>query len=94
MFASCQVGNGATYPEDTVVGTGRELKAVHGFAQEIHSLFVRLGILLHQSAVHLCVAMDSRFAGKPFFLYLSGFDDALAYGSTCLTGSCSAHLLE
>lgn len=55
-----EIGYRAGHFEDTVVGAGRHVKAVHRFAQDGHRLIVEARVLAKQSRVHLCITMDVR----------------------------------
>ena len=79
-FASVQVGNGARNLQDAVVGTGGEVEAFHGGAQEIHAVCIGLSILVEQAGGHLCVAMYVRYIGETLCLYLPGTYHTFADG--------------
>ena len=60
----------------------------------VETLGIENGILLEQFAFHLCIAVNARMVGKPFFLNLPCFDDPLTDGRTAFPGLLFCHLFE
>lgn len=77
-----EVGDGAGYLENAVVGAGREVKPLHGFGQRGRTLRVGRGEAFEQGARHLRVAVDALEVLVTLRLYGSGFHHALADGRT------------
>ena len=92
--AAIEVGNGAGHLEDAVVGTGREVEALHGTLQHGTSALVGLGILLQQTRSHLRIAVYSLFVLEALLLYLACGNHSLAYGCAGLALACVGYFFE
>ena len=93
-LAAFQVGNGAGYLEDTVVGAGREVEACHGAFQQGEAALIGTGVEGEQTAGHLCIAVDSGYLGVALLLHLSGTDHAFADDGARFAGAYISHLFE
>ena len=80
FLRTLQVGNGAGDLEDTTVGTGRELEALHCHAEHVETLGIRLCELMEHTFRHHGVAMDAFERQETFLLNLTGSNDALTNG--------------
>ena len=79
-FRSVEVGDGAAYFEDAVVGSRREVEAFHGVHQFVCAGFVELAEFSDEAGVHLGVCVDAFdiVVGKAFGLYFTRADDSFA----------------
>ena len=83
-LAADEVGDGARYLEDAVVGTGRHVVFGHHTLEDGRGIGIEGTILLHQARVHLRVAMHARLVGEALGLYFSRRHDAGANVGTTL----------
>ncbi len=86
FFTSSEVSDGAGYLQDAAVGAGGELETLHGHAEHIEGIGIRLGKLMEHLFRHHGVAMDALEGLESFLLNLAGGDDALTDGGGGLTG--------
>ena len=63
-FRDFKVGNGACHLQDAAVGSGRELQAFHGHAQEFAALGVQNAVFAQMLFRHLGIAMHTLDGGK------------------------------
>ena len=94
LLRAIEVGNGAGHLEDAVVSSRREVPLYHRLTQDLHSVALDIGELLHQAWRHLSIAMDAGVGGKALELYLSRLDDPLADRSTALGGATVGERVE
>ena len=71
-----EVGDGAGYFEDAVVGAGRHVEAGHGAFKYLHGFGDRTGVGGDEAWRHLCVAVYGGLVGKAVCLDIAGFIDA------------------
>ena len=93
-LAAFQVGNGAGYLQDAVVGAGREVKARPGAFQQGEATRIRACVEGSQFAVHLCVAVDAGYLGVALLLQLAGTYHAFADNDAWFAGADVGHLFE
>ena len=92
--AGMEVGDGAGYAEDAVVGAGRHVVAVHGGAEKAHGIVIEGTVLAQHLTGHLGVAVDAGDVFEAFGLDGAGGDDTLADGGGGLAGRTLAELVE
>ena len=92
--AGVEVGDGAGYADDAVVGAGRHVVAVHGCAEKAHGIVIDGTVAAQHLAGHLCVAVDAGSVFEAFGLDGAGGDNALADGGGGLAGRALAELVE
>ena len=89
-----EVGDGAGHLEDTVVGSGTHVEALHGVAQFLEAGGVGLGVFVQQGRGHLGVAVDAGFVLETALLQHPRGNDSLTDGSTRFARSLTGHLVE
>ena len=92
--AAFEVGDGAGYFEDAVVGAGAHVHAGHGVFQFLEAGVVGFGVFVQEGWGHLGVAVDAGFVLKAAFLQGSRGDDALADGGRGFAWGFARHLVE
>lgn len=94
VLAAFEVGDGARYFQDAVVGAGREVETVHGVLQQSQAAVVGTGVERKQAAVHLGIAIDAGDGGVALFLNLTGAYHPFANDGAGLAGAGVGHLFE
>ena len=84
LDAGVEVGDGAGYLEDAVVGSRAHVHAGDGLAQLGHALGVGLGVLVQQRGGHLGVAVHAGVVLEAQALDGARFDNAFADCGTWL----------
>ena len=93
-MAAFEVGDGAGYFEDAVVGAGAHVHAGHGVFQLLQAGGVGFGVFVQQRRGHLGVAVDAGLILKTALLQGASSDDALADGCTGFAWGLAGHLVE
>ena len=89
--AAFEVGDGAADAQDTVVGSGRKAKAVHGGLDDAAALVAQSAVFTGELAGHLCIAVDTGMACKTGCLDGTGCHYPLADDGT---GLALLHVVE
>ena len=92
--AGVEVGDGAGYAEDAVVGAGRHVVAVHGGAEKAHGIVIEGTVLAQHLTGHLGVAVDAGSVFEALGLDGAGGDDTLADSGGGFAGRALAELVE
>ena len=92
--AAFEVGNGAGYFEDAVVGSRAHVHLGDGFAEFFHSFGVGFGVLVEQSCCHLGVAVHAWVVLEAQALDGACFDDSFPDCCARFAWLLARHLIE
>ena len=94
LDAGFEVGDGAGYFQDAVVGAGAHVHLGDGFAQLFHAFGVGFGVFVQQCGCHLGVAVHAWVVLEAQALDGARFDDSLPDCRTRFAWLLARHLLK